>query len=757
MRRLCSLAVLVLALSCRRGVETRAKPATCTTLCGEVRDASSGQPIRDFTVQVFMRDDRFPKAQVRLPPGYPQVPGAPAGSFQVHDDGGAFYLPKLTAQRVVILVSAPHHAFFQSAALRVPVESSLKIALVPSPQLRGRVTDERGRSIPGARVVDDSPRRSLADPLEQREAAIATSDARGEFTIEAANAESRQVVVMQDGFVPRRVALTPGANEIRLETGGTLAGIVVDSHGAPVMGAWIEVKPGSGEAIRIATRADGSFTTSLLPLGEVVITASRELLNDARNRRMILGGDASSSAAHVPAESLRVVLAPSGRIRGRLRGLPRIDSNYRVTARQGERLFDLQAGPDGSFSQRLPAGEWNLSGAYEDELVHLVTESKTVTIADGDERSVDLPFLNPTEIRMRWNGVTSNESLAMTRRDEHDPIERINADSDGVYRIAGLAAGSYELSIERLGSTYRMPVEIGRGNVELDLRTSDADLFVQDSNGDPVAATVRNDVFEADPNSPAVSSAPRFASMETGHFRANSAISGNYTLSVSARGFRPRSATLRVPGEPLRLALEPLPFPFPHTDTAEPLDAEERAIIGAVVDHYVKDAADFWRRAREQRGRLVLLDQTARARLTTGFLYGESPETETQKLARFAASSAFRDLKSKATTPRSMNGMRSVLTRPLRQLPLMKRAEWPPAPASEMDFIASEQFYERYPKAAGLLMVSRAGISRDGREAIVHVSRLMVLSVEEKLIRLRRHGSGWQIEDSVVLVSVPGC
>jgi hypothetical protein len=66
-------------------------------------------------------------------------------------------------------------------------------------------------------------------------------------------------------------------------------------------------------------------------------------------------------------------------------------------------------------------------------------------------------------------------------------------------------------------------------------------------------------------------------------------------------------------------------------------------------------------------------------------------------------------------------------------------------------------FYQRNPQAGGLVTVSRPGISPDGKEAFLVVSRLMVMSTETRLLHLRKRGDIWKIEDVIVLESTPGC
>ena len=174
------LVVALCALACARETPPSVAPKRCEGLCGRVIDARTKQPLREFTVYMFSTRP----LNYALPPGYPHPPGALIEERVIESNDGSFLL-RTPNEPVILSFTARGHKAFTTK----PVDASVRIdvGLLPARQIPGRVTDERGRPVTGARVGET------------------VSNANGEFVLDEPPAEWRQLDVSDDRHLPARV------------------------------------------------------------------------------------------------------------------------------------------------------------------------------------------------------------------------------------------------------------------------------------------------------------------------------------------------------------------------------------------------------------------------------------------------------------------------------------------------------------------------------------------------------------------------
>ena len=138
--------------------------------------------------------------------------------------------------------------------------------------LTGRVTDEDGRPIAGARVSQGS---DLRDAQVINEA---TTDAAGRFALIGVPPGPTVLTAEALGFAPDLISLSarPGSPpvEFRLGPGRTIRGRIVDAHDKPIAGAPIAADQWRGHhSLRWQTRTDveGRFRWDDAPADEVLI------------------------------------------------------------------------------------------------------------------------------------------------------------------------------------------------------------------------------------------------------------------------------------------------------------------------------------------------------------------------------------------------------------------------------------------------------------------------------------------------------
>ncbi len=150
------------------------------------------------------------------------------------------------------------------------------IVLSKAENVTGRVIDAAGRPVKGARA---SLGRDTFDPNHP----AATTNERGEFTLENCERGPSIVTVLADGFAPQigevRVEEHTRPVEIRLtEPGSVLRGKVVDIEGKPVAGAFFGADTWRGHRslrLHIITDKDGRFEWRNAPKDVVLYDAGK--------------------------------------------------------------------------------------------------------------------------------------------------------------------------------------------------------------------------------------------------------------------------------------------------------------------------------------------------------------------------------------------------------------------------------------------------------------------------------------------------
>ncbi len=160
-------------------------------------------------------------------------------------------------------------------------DEATALVVEPGCEVLGEVVDERGRPVARAlvQVRWHGERRS-------RHAAFTGPDGRYHFG--DVEADRWDLLVEPEGLAPKVVVVVadpgrPAVNQVVVEAGGSLGGIVVDAAGKPVAGAsvgWIVLVDRSGVVQKSSTLgritntdADGRFRVDALPPGEVQVTA----------------------------------------------------------------------------------------------------------------------------------------------------------------------------------------------------------------------------------------------------------------------------------------------------------------------------------------------------------------------------------------------------------------------------------------------------------------------------------------------------
>lgn len=397
------------------------------------------------------------RGPVPYPPPTPVAGGGealPAPKQFRTDDKGGFRITGLPAGRLVVVATHPEFARGASEPMQVTAGADVRVTVVLSRgvELRGRVVDERGDPVGGAELAGEG-------------AALATTDARGEFEL-AHVARAMTLTIRAPGYLPATRAISPserGPIDVTLKRAeGRLAGDVVDDRGAPVSAARVEIAAPPMPVRWVTTDRAGRFSADALGPGPYRVVVTHADFAPA------------TFDAVAPTSDARLALAPGGGVDGdvrdaRLGGVPP-GVRLELVAGGKTQLVPLQGG---RFSvTALPVGRATLTAAAPG----YVTVSRDVDVVAGD-RMHDIT-VRDVRIELARGGVV----IGRVRDDHGDPVGdasvgvaglRARTDRDGNFRIDGVAPGTTRVTVEKAGTSAGDDVEVRAGEesrVELRLR-----------------------------------------------------------------------------------------------------------------------------------------------------------------------------------------------------------------------------------------------------------------------------------------------
>jgi hypothetical protein len=701
-------------------------------------------------VAIFSADHTVGHSVFMLPPGFPVPPGPIVTTQTVDSPDGWFDVEAGTIAVVYVGVSAPGYRLQQTSEISNhghPVE----IELVEARRIRGRVLDDQNRPVSGAAVFFDSPSRPLSEAM--RDAAgftpFAHSDTRGEFAIDEPVTPTLDLLVMKDPYLAQRVRIRreDPAFSVVLRDGVPLRGSVLSADLKTISGAAVEAQCEGYDPLRTLTRADGTFLFAALPRSRCQVLASRTLIESGHEVVLDpMRGSTIVDLSSGPA-TVRLVILPSGRIHGRIRGLARIDQGYAATARRDGQVVPLAVDTSGAFGGRLDPGFWELRGTFDKAGTHLETITVNVDIADGGDRDVELTFPNQTVVRVVVNGQPLTSELTIKPNAESVPtMATIFPAASGNYEVRGLRAGLY---IARFAyGDYEVAAKIAvPSSSELDLQLLTSELQVSDIKGHPLDADVeivgrelRPERFEVTGTGPHA-----FSAAGEGRHIARDLLPGRYEVTIRARGYKESHAVIDVPGQPAPVLLDTIDRPYPRPAAPPTLDESLMPVFRPVLDDLARQAR-VWG-SGQQRGRLVLADQTV-----------YRPDSLNVDVDSPAASDGLR--KAEQSTlfsqfTRATAGVKrlphfafpGVLVVRFQDLPLLPPRRWEEV-EFEVDLFDLDAMWKRWDRAAGFVFLTAPEISADGSEAVV-AAMLRLRSMEiPRWYWLVKGSTGWKVRAS---------
>lgn len=453
-------------------------------------------------------------------------------------DDGSFTLENVPPGASAVVAMAPG---FASGRVNVTVEegktvSDVTVELDAGVRLHGKVTGPNGAPLSDVTVqVTPSGGGTFG-----RTGSIprTTTDANGEYVLEALEAGEENVEFTHAKHVSTRKAVTLKGRETRLDVqlsgGQRVTGVVVTDSGMPVAEADVRAYAPGGWSRSGRTDASGTFVLDSLEPARYRFFASKS-------------GYADGSLEDVDISSgtpIRIELRTGGTIYGRVLGLSERDlSNVTVTARTSRTSAAAAVDPQGNFKiDGAPIGTVQVSAAVESPSFtdRRTSASQTVEVTAGSAQQVNIEFRSDTVIRGRVtrNGMPlggANVSFYSSSRSQTNAS--VTTDDQGSYRLSGLEPGEYTVSVYDMQrfSPYSTKYEVrGSATYDIDFKTGSVRGRVIDAmTNEPVSdATVQ---FR--PNAPESRMVRAAATDAQGTFSMDHVSAGAYTITASKDGF----------------------------------------------------------------------------------------------------------------------------------------------------------------------------------------------------------------------------
>lgn len=441
------------------------------------------------------------------------------------------------------------------------------IVLSPGARISGRILDEEGRPVAGARVIFSSTNEGDLDAWHaylRRDPRFSrtTTDAEGRFQLVDVRAGRFHLTMDRQGFLPAtRSVEVPDPprdvdlGEVTLEAGAVLEGLVTDEQGRPLAEARVSSAPSDPASVPLERRRqrlevgggggsrtgpDGRFRVESLIQG-VSYDLSVELDGYV---------PAKVSGVEPPARApLRIEMKPAPSLTGRVVGPDGRPVAMASVAARGE--------GDAAHMPPLASAGCDESGRFR--LFFAAPGSVTLAARATDYRTkivrgVEVPArgeVGPIEISLEPGAVLEGRVL-----DERgtpvsgaqvsaqstgalfgvSEVWQVSNDAEGRYRLEGLDLGPYDVSATAGDRKARASVDIGLSVQSLDLRLEEQASVsgrVTDAAGAPVVGA---GVFLI-PADPEGERAQRVTSGADGAFVFPPVSRGTYRLIVLAEGF----------------------------------------------------------------------------------------------------------------------------------------------------------------------------------------------------------------------------
>ena len=213
--------------------------------------------------------------------------GAETSDASFEDEEGKFELERLSAGDWEVLALADGLARSETKVVTLPTVDELVFQLQPAASVAGVVLDTADQPVAGAKVQLELDLNAMVEMQRTGTAPEARTDAEGRFLLEGLDPGAASVLATHQGFAsssPEPVEVFAGETTedvvLRLRTGGTLIGTVLNSEGEPWAGRMITVQsmPDFSRRRIDTSDGDGAFRVEHLEPGQWQVIAAGNMM-----------------------------------------------------------------------------------------------------------------------------------------------------------------------------------------------------------------------------------------------------------------------------------------------------------------------------------------------------------------------------------------------------------------------------------------------------------------------------------------------
>ncbi len=509
------------------------------TIHGRALDRETGEPLREFEVAYATKDALAPD------------------STPVSSSDGSYSVEDVPVGDVTVIVSADDYlgeeveVHVTEAGAEVPT-----VSLRRSRRVHGTVTGPDGKPLEAVWISTGPHYHSHGNGT----GAIAMStDAAGNYELEGLGADEESIEFRLDGFLSEHRTLPPSAGNssvlnVRMATGLTLRGRVVDDEGKGVAGASLEASSVEvGADSQAATSDDtGAFTIGGLASARYDLEVRA---GDTGDRR---GKVSDIDVAKTPEVTVRLTKPATGSVSGTLSGGD--PSAPRTVWIEGSMSY-LQADVDeeGRFEiKEVPSGAAKVGGEFNSSKSRVRTPPVTIDVQPGKETHVELAFQPTASVHGRVTRGGEPVAGAVLNFTTDEDSSQAATGEQGAYEVKALTVGKYEVTIsapgERAEVTLHCTVAAPSSNCDFDLFQQQARVTVTDSGtGQPIADVQISGESAASPGQPDGFGATDAAGVLVFKTSPGQALE----LTAQHEGYATARAMMKDPATPIAMTLTP--------------------------------------------------------------------------------------------------------------------------------------------------------------------------------------------------------
>lgn len=457
-------------------------------------------------------------------------------------EDGTFTLENVPAGAMTVVAAAPGYT---NARVNVTVEegktiSDLEVPLDAGVRLTGRVTNASGAPVPDVSVrLMPSMTGGMVRGMD---AATATTDANGEYTLEALPPGEETINFQHARYVASRKEVTLKGRETRLDvqlsSGQKVTGVVVTEAGAAVPDARVEAITSGMRNEQARTNASGQFELDSVMPGRYRFVATKSGLGQGVLEDVDVSGGSQ----------VRIVMKAGATIYGRVTGVSEKDlANVTVEAHSGRSYMSAPVNAAGEYRiEGAPTGTVQVMAEIDsrDFTSRRTSPAKTVEVEAGGSQMVDIVF--PSDITIRGRVMRNDQPVANAtvlfvprRGSRAQASSSASTDDRGNYQVRGVEEGDYSVEILDMqrAAPYSTPYTVtGSGTFNVEYRTGGIRGRVLDAaTGEPLAnASVQ---VQATPANDTIRMPRGIVTDVAGTFVVGEIAAGNYQMTVSKEGY----------------------------------------------------------------------------------------------------------------------------------------------------------------------------------------------------------------------------